>query len=162
LYVHQQTMRRFERAEGDEVIVSERRQGTFTRRVPLGDGVDTDRIEAAYDHGVLTLTLPVAEQAKARKIAVDGSHRPRRSRPRPRRARPGFYAGGGGAAPAARPQSPAGRRTVPPPRRPAGSGRRRRRPSGGAPTVGCASGASGAAFGPRPIPITGVAGRYDA
>lgn len=66
--------RRFERAEDDEVIASERRQGTFTRRVLLGDGVDTDRMEAAYDHGVLTLTLPVAEQAKPRKIAVGGGH----------------------------------------------------------------------------------------
>ena len=67
--------RRFERAEGDEVIASERRQGTFTRRVLLGDAVDTARIEAAYDHGVLTLTLPVAEQAQPRKIAVGGAHR---------------------------------------------------------------------------------------
>ena len=68
--------RRFERAEGDEVIASERRQGTFSRRVLLGNAVDTTRIEAAYDHGVLTLTLPVAEQAQPRKIAVGGAHRP--------------------------------------------------------------------------------------
>lgn len=66
--------RRFDRAEGDEVIASERRQGTFSRRVLLGNAVDTTHIEAAYDHGVLTLTLPVAEQARPRKIAVGGAH----------------------------------------------------------------------------------------
>ncbi|HLM62740.1 MAG TPA: Hsp20/alpha crystallin family protein [Acidimicrobiales bacterium] len=68
--------RRFERAEGDEVLAGERPQGTFTRRVLLGQSLDTGKLEAAYDHGVLTITLPVAEQAQPRKIAVGGSQRP--------------------------------------------------------------------------------------
>ena len=68
--------RRFERAEGDEVLASERPQGTFTRRVLLGDSLDTGRLEAAYDHGVLSITIPVAEKAQPRKIS-------RRRRPRP-------------------------------------------------------------------------------
>jgi HSP20 family protein len=66
--------RRLERAEGDEVLANERAQGTFTRRVLLGETLDTDRLEAAYDHGVLTITIPVAEQAQARRIAVGGGH----------------------------------------------------------------------------------------
>jgi HSP20 family protein len=68
--------RRFERAEGDEVLAGERPQGTFTRRVLLGQSLDTGRLEASYDHGVLTVTIPVAEQAQPRKVAIGGSHRP--------------------------------------------------------------------------------------
>jgi HSP20 family protein len=68
-------MRKFERSEGDEVLASERPQGTFTRRVLLGESLDTARIEASYDHGVLTVTIPVAEQAQPRKITVGGAHK---------------------------------------------------------------------------------------
>jgi HSP20 family protein len=64
--------RRFERSEGDEVLANERPQGTFTRRVLLGDSLDTGQLEAAYDHGVLSITIPVAEQAQPRKVAVGG------------------------------------------------------------------------------------------
>jgi HSP20 family protein len=67
--------RKFERGEGDEVLASERPQGTFTRRVLLGESLDTARVEASYDHGVLTVTIPVAEQAQPRKITVGGAHR---------------------------------------------------------------------------------------
>jgi HSP20 family protein len=67
--------RRFERAEGDEVLAGERPQGTFTRRVLLGQNLDSSRLEASYDHGVLSVTLPVAEQAQPRKVAVGGGHR---------------------------------------------------------------------------------------
>jgi HSP20 family protein len=66
--------RRFERSEGDEVLANERYQGTFTRRVLLGDSLDTGRLEAAYDHGVLSITVPVSEQAQPRKVTVGGSH----------------------------------------------------------------------------------------
>jgi HSP20 family protein len=66
--------RRFQRAEGDQVLADERRQGTFVRRVLLGDTLDVAKLEAAYDHGVLTVTIPVAEQAQPRRIAVGGSH----------------------------------------------------------------------------------------
>ena len=58
------------RAEGDEVVVAERPQGTFSRQLLLGDSLDTDRIAARYDRGVLTVTLPVAEQSKARKVEI--------------------------------------------------------------------------------------------
>jgi HSP20 family protein len=66
--------RRFERSEGDEVLANERPQGTYTRRVLLGEILDTGRLEAAYDHGVLSITIPVAEQAQPRKVSVGGAH----------------------------------------------------------------------------------------
>jgi HSP20 family protein len=66
--------RKFERSEGDEVLAGERPQGTFTRRVLLGQSLDTSKLEASYDHGVLTVTIPVAEQAQPRKVSVGGSH----------------------------------------------------------------------------------------
>jgi HSP20 family protein len=56
--------------EGDEVIASERRHGTFTRQLFLGDTIDAGGLEASYDHGVLRLTLPVAAAAKPRKVEV--------------------------------------------------------------------------------------------
>jgi len=59
-----------ERREGDEVLVRERRHGRFVRQISLGDNLDTDRLEARYHDGVLTVTVPVAEQAKPRKIEV--------------------------------------------------------------------------------------------
>ncbi|MHB1854936.1 MAG: Hsp20/alpha crystallin family protein [Acidimicrobiales bacterium] len=55
---------------GDEVVVTERRQGAFTRQLFLGEALDSDRIEARYEHGVLYITIPVAERAKPRKVTV--------------------------------------------------------------------------------------------
>jgi HSP20 family protein len=66
--------RRFVRAEGDQVLADERRQGAFVRRVLLGDTLDTGRLEASYDHGVLSITIPVAEAAQPRRISVGGGH----------------------------------------------------------------------------------------
>ncbi|MEP7370485.1 MAG: Hsp20 family protein, partial [Dermatophilaceae bacterium] len=40
----------------------------------LGDNLDTNRIEASYHEGVLALTIPVAEQAKPRKVEIRGKH----------------------------------------------------------------------------------------
>lgn len=57
-------------AEGSEVLAQERPQGAVTRQVMLGDALDTDRLEASYDAGVLTLSIPVAEQAKPRKVEI--------------------------------------------------------------------------------------------
>ena len=56
--------------EGVQAVVWERPMGTFSRQLFLGDTLDTDKLEASYDTGVLTLRIPVAEQAKARKISV--------------------------------------------------------------------------------------------
>jgi HSP20 family protein len=60
-------------ADEDEVVVAERPQGTFSRQVFLGEGLDPEHIEARYDSGVLTLTIPVAEQAKPRRVEIASS-----------------------------------------------------------------------------------------
>jgi HSP20 family protein len=60
-------------AEDDEVVVAERPQGTFSRQVFLGEGLDPEHIEARYDSGVLTLTIPVAEQVKPRRVEIASS-----------------------------------------------------------------------------------------
>jgi HSP20 family protein len=62
-------------AEGEEVIVQERPQGVFTRQLFLGEGLNAEAIEASYENGVLTLTIPVAEQAKPRKVQVISGQR---------------------------------------------------------------------------------------
>jgi HSP20 family protein len=62
------------RRSGDwELLASERPTGLFSRQLVLGDNLDLDRLEAAYDAGVLRLTVPVAEKAKPRKIEVSRS-----------------------------------------------------------------------------------------
>ncbi len=66
--------RRWQRDDGQEVVVSERPQGNFTRQLFLGESLDTDRVEASYDNGVLTLTIPVAEAAKPRKVEITGGN----------------------------------------------------------------------------------------
>ena len=68
--------RHWQQIEGDQVVASEGRQGSFMRQISLGDGLDTDRIEASYENGVLTLTVPVSERSKPRRIDV--STEPRR------------------------------------------------------------------------------------
>ncbi len=65
--------RRWARAEDEQVIAGERRQGRFERRLLLGDTLDGDRVEATYEDGVLVVTIPVAEAAKPRKVAVGGA-----------------------------------------------------------------------------------------
>lgn len=54
-----------------ELVASERPRGVFSRQLILGDSLDTDKITASYDAGVLTLRIPVVEQAKPRKIAIE-------------------------------------------------------------------------------------------
>src|SRR5689334_1317114 len=53
-----------------ELLVAERPAGTFTRQVFLGDTLDADHIDADYTAGVLTLTIPVHEAAKPRKVEI--------------------------------------------------------------------------------------------
>src|ERR1700754_3843460 len=51
-------------------IARERSAGTYLRRFPLGQGIDTAHISASYDNGVLSVVLPVSEKAKPRKVQV--------------------------------------------------------------------------------------------
>jgi len=53
-----------------ELIASERPRGVFSRQLILGDNLDTDNVAAHYEGGVLTLRIPVAEQAKPRKVLL--------------------------------------------------------------------------------------------
>ena len=53
-----------------ETLVAERPRGMFSRQLFLGETLDTDRMEATYRDGVLILRIPVAEQAKPRKVAI--------------------------------------------------------------------------------------------
>lgn len=65
--------------QGDEVLVSERPQGTFVRRLLLGSGLDTDHIGAHCDRGVLTIRIPVASQGRARKVEITPGPRAEKS-----------------------------------------------------------------------------------
>lgn len=51
-------------------LARERATGTYVRQLTLGRGLALDRIEASYADGVLTLTIPVAEEAKPRRIEI--------------------------------------------------------------------------------------------
>ncbi len=53
-----------------ELIAAERPRGVFNRQLFLGENLDTDKVEASYTAGVLQLRIPVAEQAKPRKIQI--------------------------------------------------------------------------------------------
>ena len=57
--------------EETEMLVAERPSGVFRRQLALGDTLDTGNVKASYDAGVLTLRIPVAEQAKPRKIEIE-------------------------------------------------------------------------------------------
>jgi HSP20 family protein len=63
-------MRVWAPAEGDAIEVRERPQGEFSRQLLLGEGLDRDHVTATCQDGVLTITIPVAEQAKPRKVEV--------------------------------------------------------------------------------------------
>jgi HSP20 family protein len=62
--------RQWQSTDNQQVLASERPQGNFSRQLFLGEGLDTEHVEARYDNGVLTVTIPVAEQAKPRKVEV--------------------------------------------------------------------------------------------
>jgi HSP20 family protein len=57
-----------------EMLATERPRGVFSRQLVLGENLDTERIEASYNEGVLSLRIPVAEKAKPRKISVGRGH----------------------------------------------------------------------------------------
>ncbi|MEV7443957.1 Hsp20/alpha crystallin family protein [Streptomyces sp. NPDC091204] len=58
------------KADSVKMELSERPLGVFSRQIMLADTLDTERIEADYDAGVLTLRIPIAERAKPRKISI--------------------------------------------------------------------------------------------
>ncbi|MFD1507525.1 Hsp20/alpha crystallin family protein [Georgenia yuyongxinii] len=74
------TIRAERKEQGEDVqwLSHERPTGTFARQLSLGSGLALDRIEAGYADGVLTLTIPVAEEARPRKIQVSHTGTPTR------------------------------------------------------------------------------------
>jgi HSP20 family protein len=66
-------------ASDTELLAAERPRGVFSRQLVLGDNLDTAHISAGYDAGVLTLQIPVAEQAKPRKIAINSKSNERQA-----------------------------------------------------------------------------------
>ncbi|MER7681421.1 Hsp20/alpha crystallin family protein [Streptomyces sp. NPDC096934] len=58
------------KADAVKVELSERPLGVFSRQIVLADTLDTERIQADYDAGVLTLRIPIAERAKPRKVSI--------------------------------------------------------------------------------------------
>jgi HSP20 family protein len=62
--------------EGEaQAHMTERPLGVFSRQLFLGDALDTDHVDASYDNGVLVLRIPVAEEAKPRKVAISAGDR---------------------------------------------------------------------------------------
>ena len=67
--------RNWQTSESGQVLAAERPTGSFQRQVYLSDGLDTEHVEARYDNGVLTVSIPVADEAKPRKIEIgSGGH----------------------------------------------------------------------------------------
>jgi len=62
--------RTWQRQDGDQAYFGERYRGTFRRQIQLGDGLDLQNLEADLHDGVLTIRVPVAEQAKPRKVEI--------------------------------------------------------------------------------------------
>ncbi|WP_324273198.1 Hsp20/alpha crystallin family protein [Blastococcus brunescens] len=61
------------RQEGDEVVIDERPYGEFARQLFLGENLDPDRLSADTRDGVLTLTIPVSEKSKPRRVELGSS-----------------------------------------------------------------------------------------
>ncbi len=61
------------RGDDVEMLAAEVPRGVFSRQLVLGENLDTENITAGYDAGVLTLRIPVAEQAKPRKIEIQSN-----------------------------------------------------------------------------------------
>ena len=68
--------RKWQPDEGAEVLARERTQGTFSRQVLLGDALDAEHVEASYDQGVLTVSIPIAERAKPHKVEINTGQAP--------------------------------------------------------------------------------------
>src|SRR3954454_21598109 len=63
-----QAERRRSRPEGSQSLVQERFAGTITRRLMLGDQLDTEHVDAEYTAGVLALRIPRSEAPKPRRV----------------------------------------------------------------------------------------------
>lgn len=64
--------------EGAQWLARERPRGSYVRRFSVGDGVDTDRVSANYENGVLRIVIPVSAKAKPRRIQIGKGHERKR------------------------------------------------------------------------------------
>jgi HSP20 family protein len=55
-----------------EAVLCERPHARFSRQLYLGENLDTEGVKAGYDNGVLTITIPVSQKARPRRIDVSG------------------------------------------------------------------------------------------
>ena len=63
---------RSERNDGEgDYLVQEMRRGSFSRAVTLPQGLEPDKATATFEHGVLTLRIPKAEETKPRQIKIE-------------------------------------------------------------------------------------------
>ncbi|MDF0532098.1 Hsp20/alpha crystallin family protein [Tsukamurella sp. 8F] len=62
--------------DGVRWLTSERFSGIYRRQLTLGEGIDTSAISADYDNGVLTVTIPLAEKAKPRRVEIKSRNDP--------------------------------------------------------------------------------------
>jgi HSP20 family protein len=62
-----------EETEGATWLLRERPSGTHRREVRLGDRLDTSRVKASYDNGVLTVEIPMRAEARPHKVAINAS-----------------------------------------------------------------------------------------
>lgn len=69
LTIKGQTAGQHQEEEG-AYLMRERRTGSFYRALRLPDSVDPEKLQPHYDHGVLTITVPKAEEKKARQLKV--------------------------------------------------------------------------------------------
>jgi HSP20 family protein len=56
--------------ESVQWLASERFFGKYRRQLSLGESIDAEKISATYENGVLTVTIPLSEKAKPRKVEI--------------------------------------------------------------------------------------------
>jgi len=61
-----------EEVKEENYIRRERRYGSFSRSVTLPEGLETDKAEASFEDGILTLNIPAAPEAKPKVIKIKG------------------------------------------------------------------------------------------
>ena len=64
-----------EDVEGVNWLLRERPTGQHSRQVRLGDTLDTSKVDATYDNGVLTVSIPMREESKPRKVSIQAGER---------------------------------------------------------------------------------------
>jgi HSP20 family protein len=69
------TAERDRNSDDAETIATQRPRGVFSRQLFRRDTLDVERVDASYNDGVLKLVIPVAEQAKPRKIEISSGER---------------------------------------------------------------------------------------